>query len=69
MLTSPLAAASKTENWPTLGRPKENPIFAQTDSIHLKSNNGLVNDREKLPGANIEHSDEDSVDFALGWSS
>lgn len=64
MLTSPLAAASKAANWPTLGRPKENPIFAQSDSIHPRSNNGR--DREKLPGASIEHSDEDSVDFALG---
>lgn len=66
MLTSPLAAEGKAENWPSLGRPKENPIFAQTDSIHLRSNNGLVSDREKFLRASIEHSDEDSVDFALG---
>lgn len=55
-------AASKSENWPTLGRPKENPLFAQTDSTQFRSNDGLTIDRDN---GKIDHSDEDSADFAI----
>lgn len=59
MLTSPMAAANKMESWPTLGRPKDGPIFAsQSDSFTVKSSNG--SERRY-----VEHSDEDSVDFAI----
>lgn len=69
MLTSPMAAANKTEIWPTLGRPKDVPMFAPNgDSFTLKSANGTANEREiGMPSSfgNVEHSDEDSVDFAI----
>lgn len=65
MLTSPLAA-NKFQNWPTLGRPtKEQPMFAKPDSkIQFWSTN-TGSENGKILSASIEHSDEDSVDFAI----
>lgn len=67
MLTSPLAAAKKMESWPTLGRPKDVPIFSShSDLAALKSSNATERDYGTASsGGYIEHSDEDSVDFAI----
>lgn len=70
MLTSPMAAGNKVDSWPTLGRPKDAPIFAsQSDSFTVKSSNGVTNARERgisSSSGNVEHaSDEESVDFAI----
>lgn len=66
MLTSPLMA-NKSEKWPTLGRPKDFPIFSFNDCPPLgqtatRTANGCGGN---AVSSNIEHSDEDSVDFAI----
>lgn len=63
MLTSPLSA-NKAEKWPTLGRPKDAPIFSLNDCPPLTSKQTGI-DRTHSASSNIEHSDEDSVDFAI----
>ncbi|XP_031631421.1 uncharacterized protein LOC116345847 [Contarinia nasturtii] len=62
MLTSPRTA--NTELWPTLSRPKE---VMMVHGDVPKSASGFVSDRDNgtsMAAAAVEHSDEDSVDFA-----
>lgn len=60
-------SANKVESWPTLGRPKEMPFAAQSSTSPFKATKLEPNHTNGLNmnvGTTVEHSDEDSVDFA-----
>lgn len=70
MLTSP-TANKNVNSWPTLGRPKESPFYAQSDSSPFKSfksdQSDSFGDRELGMNSkpHADHSDDESVDFAI----